>query len=53
VDFPASSPLATGVGGTSLALNPDDTIMFQIGWGTNATAIAAPSALNSVPVVPP
>jgi subtilase family serine protease len=25
VDFPASSPFATGVGGTSLALNPDNT----------------------------
>src|SRR5262249_26057187 len=39
VDFPASSPFATGVGGTSLALNPDNTIAFQTGWGTNLTRI--------------
>jgi subtilase family serine protease len=53
VDFPASSPLATAVGGTSLALNPDDSIMFQTGWGNNVTFIAEPAALNNVPVVPP
>jgi len=39
-DFPPSSPFATGVGGTSLALNSDGTIKFQTGWGTNATRIA-------------
>jgi subtilase family serine protease len=33
VDFPASSPFATGIGGTSLALNPDNGIKFQTGWG--------------------
>jgi subtilase family serine protease len=40
VDFPASSPFATGIGGASLALNPDNSIMFQTGWGTNSTRIA-------------
>ncbi len=53
VDFPASSPFATGVGGTSLALNPDNTIAFQTGWGTNLTRIAQSSALNNAPVNPP
>lgn len=53
VDFPASSPFATGIGGTSLALNPDNTIMFQTGWGTNLTRIADRVALGSPPVVPP
>ena len=53
VDFPASSPFATGVGGTSLALNPDNSIMFQTGWGTNLTRIADTIALGSPPVVPP
>jgi subtilase family serine protease len=53
VDFPASSPFATGVGGTSLALNPDNTIMFQTGWGTNLTRIADRVSLGSPPVVPP
>src|SRR5262249_37785016 len=45
VDFPASSPFATGVGGTSLALNPDGTIAFQTGWGNNLTRIAEFDAL--------
>lgn len=53
VDFPASSPFATGIGGTSLALNPDNSIKFQTGWGNNLTRIAETSALNNSPVVPP
>ncbi len=53
VDFPASSPFATGIGGTSLALNPDNTIDFQTGWGNNITRIADTVALGSPPVVPP
>jgi subtilase family serine protease len=56
VDFPASSPFSTGVGGTSLALNPDNTIMFQTGWGTNLTRIADIETVrgtNGPPVVPP
>ena len=44
VEFPATSPFATGVGGTSLALNPDNTIAFQTGWGNNITRIAEASA---------
>ncbi len=32
---PADSPYATGVGGVSLALNSDNSIAFQTGWGTN------------------
>jgi subtilase family serine protease len=53
VDFPASSPFATGIGGTSLALNPDNSIKFQTGWGNNLTRIADRIALGSPPVVPP
>ena len=53
VDFPASSPFATGIGGTSLALNPDNTIMFQTGWGNNLTRVADTIALGSPPMVPP
>ncbi len=53
VDFPASSPFATGVGGTSLALNPDNTLAFQTGWGNNLTRIADTIALGSPPAVPP
>ncbi len=53
VDFPASSPFATGIGGTSLALNPDRTIAFQTGWGNNLTRIANTAALGNSPVIPP
>ena len=53
VQFPASSPFATGIGGTSLALNQDNTIDFQTGWGTNLTEIADTVSLGSPPVVPP
>jgi subtilase family serine protease len=53
VDYPASSPFATAVGGTSLALHPDNSIAFQTGWGNNATLIADTAALNNVPLAPP
>jgi len=39
VDFPASSPFATGVGGTSLFLN-DAGVATETAWGTNLTRIA-------------
>ena len=51
--FPASSPFATGVGGTSLGLNPDNTIGGQTGWGNNATKIANPVSAGGTPVIPP
>lgn len=53
VEFPASSPFATAIGGTSLALNTDNTMPFQTGWGTNLTRIADTVSLGSPPVVPP
>jgi subtilase family serine protease len=53
VGFPGSSPFATSIGGTSLALNPDNSISFQTGWGTNLTEIADTIASGSPPVVPP
>jgi subtilase family serine protease len=52
VDFPASSPFATGIGGTSLFLNPDNTMAFQTGWGNNLTRIAD-ILPGSTPVDPP
>jgi subtilase family serine protease len=50
VGYPASSPFATGVGGTSLFLNPDNTMAFQTGWGTNVIRLANP---DGTPVIPP
>jgi subtilase family serine protease len=46
----ADSPYATGVGGVSVFLNPDYSIKFQTGWGTQLTRIANP---NGTPVIPP
>jgi subtilase family serine protease len=53
VGFPASSPFATGIGGTSLALNPDNTMAEQTGWGTNLTLIAYLDSDNNPPAIPP
>lgn len=39
VGFPSSSPLVTSIGGTSLALNTDGSILFHAGWGTNGSRI--------------
>jgi len=54
VSSPASSPFATGVGGTSLALRKDNSMAFQTGWGTNLSRIADYDlGSGSPPVVPP
>jgi subtilase family serine protease len=53
VSSPADSPWATGVGGTSLAIDSHDNILFQSGWGNNETRIANTVALGSPPIVPP
>lgn len=38
VNFPASSPWVTGVGGTNLALNPANTIDTEIVWNDTSAA---------------
>jgi len=55
VSYPASSPYATAVGGTSLFLNQNLTLGFQTGWGDNFTQItnAADAKGYSTPLVPP
>ena len=40
VQAPADSPWATAVGGITLALNPDNSIAWQAGWGNNETIAA-------------
>ncbi|WIG60296.1 MAG: peptidase S8 and S53, subtilisin, kexin, sedolisin [Ktedonobacterales bacterium] len=39
VDYPASSPWVTAVGGTSLFLNGDNSYNFETGWGTNLSRL--------------
>ncbi len=46
VSYPASSPFATAIGGTSLFVNPDNTLNFQTGWGNN---LAQLNAANTFP----
>lgn len=40
VSAPADSPWATAVGGVTLALNADNSIAWQAGWGNNQTLLA-------------
>lgn len=35
VEYPASSPFATAIGGTSLFLNSDNSYLGESGWGTS------------------
>ena len=55
VGFPGSSPFATSIGGTSMALNPDNTIAFQTGWGNNLIRVVNSVARdgNANPTNPP
>jgi subtilase family serine protease len=51
-DYPASDPWVTAVGGTSAAIDANNTLQFQAGWGTEKFALNAghtawvPSAAN-------
>lgn len=52
VDFPASSPWVTAIGGVSLSLRKNGSIAFQTAWGNNLTEIADTAGLGSPPVDP-
>lgn len=47
---PADSPWATAVGGVSLALNPDNSIAWQAGWGNNQTLLAEEGFVYDPPI---
>lgn len=49
VSVPAAAPYATAIGGVSLALNKDNTIKWQTGWGMNQTLLAQAGSV----MVPP
>jgi subtilase family serine protease len=38
-DFPASHPLVTAVGGTSLGVSSSDGYLFETGWGTSRSVL--------------
>ena len=53
VNYPASSPYATGIGGVSVGLDASDHIDFQSSWGNNITELADTIASGSPPIDPP
>ena len=53
IEIPAGLPFATAVGGVSLALNSNNTIAWQSGWGTNVTGLASGPLLGDFVADPP
>ena len=49
VSAPADSPWATAVGGVTLALNADNSIAWQAGWGNNETILAEEGFVSDPP----
>jgi subtilase family serine protease len=50
VSAPADSPFATAVGGVTLALNADNSIAWQAGWGNNETLLAEEGTVFDPPL---
>jgi subtilase family serine protease len=50
VSAPADSPWATAVGGVTLALNSDNSIAWQAGWGNNVNVLAARGTVADPPI---
>jgi subtilase family serine protease len=51
VSAPADLPYATGVGGTSLALNSDNSILFQTGWETHISILLDDGLIHDPPTL--
>ncbi len=49
ISAPADSPWATAVGGVTLALNTDNSIDWQSGWGNNGTLVAKQGTVYDPP----
>ena len=50
VSYPADSPYATAVGGVTLALNSDNSIAWQAGWGNNEILLAETGYVYDPPI---
>src|SRR4029077_17695196 len=50
VSAPADSPYATAVGGVTLALNADNSIAWQAGWGNDETLLAEEGTVFDPPL---
>jgi len=53
VNVPADLPYATGVGGVSLAVNPDNSITFQTAWETHASVLRESGVIYDPSSLPP
>jgi subtilase family serine protease len=51
VSAPADSPWSTAVGGVTLALNSDNSIAWQAGWGNNGSLLAKEGTVDDPPEV--
>jgi subtilase family serine protease len=51
VSSPADSPWSTAVGGVTLALNSDNSIAWQAGWGNNEAIIAEEGTVFDPPLL--
>lgn len=49
VSAPADSPWATAIGGVTLALNSNNSIKWQAGWGNNQTLLAETGIVFDLP----
>jgi subtilase family serine protease len=52
VDYPASSPWVTSVGGTSLAIGPSDNYEWETAWGTLLDPLASSGTAWENPLPP-
>jgi subtilase family serine protease len=52
-DYPASDPLVTGVGGTSLAVKSDNSLLFETSWGDDLASVNFATSPSSYVVPPP
>ncbi|HUA43805.1 MAG TPA: S53 family peptidase [Solirubrobacteraceae bacterium] len=52
VDYPTSSPWVTSVGGTSLAIGPNDNYEWELPWGTLLNPLSSDGTSWSLPFPP-
>jgi subtilase family serine protease len=50
VSSPADGPFATAVGGVTVALNPDNSIAWQAGWGNDEALLVEPGLIFNPPL---
>ena len=50
VSYPADSPFATAIGGVAVALNSDNSIAWQSGWGNNEALLSEDGSIFDPPL---